>query len=205
MPPSAPMPSAGQPNGPGAGREYFERLHHAQADPWHVRTSEYEREKLRTAMAVLPRSRYRLAFEPGCSIGEITRALAQRCDMVVAADFAPAAIRSATRTCAGLRNIRFVIQALPSMPRAPFDLIVFSEVLNYLSAASLTKLAEELPAVLAPGGHVLLVHHKSTRPGQEVPWHLAHLSLVRLPGTCHLFAVSAPAYQLDLLEFRLGE
>ena len=55
-------------------------------DPWGFRSRWYEQRKRDVTLAALTRPRYRRAFEPGCSIGVLTAALAERCDEVVAAD-----------------------------------------------------------------------------------------------------------------------
>ena len=60
--------------------EHFRRLYARSADPWAFRTSAYEKEKYRQTIAALGERRFRSGFEPGCSIGVLTRMLAERCD-----------------------------------------------------------------------------------------------------------------------------
>ncbi|KPC81578.1 SAM-dependent methyltransferase, partial [Streptomyces sp. NRRL F-6602] len=55
-------------------------------DPWRLADRWYEHRKYTLTLASLPRRRYRRAFEPGCSVGVLTRMLAGRCEEVVAAD-----------------------------------------------------------------------------------------------------------------------
>ena len=59
--------------------EHFRRLYARSADPWGFRTSGYEQEKYRRTIAALGERRFRSGFEPGCSIGVLTRMLATRC------------------------------------------------------------------------------------------------------------------------------
>ena len=66
--------------------EHFRRLYARSADPWGFRTSGYEQEKYRRTIATLGERRFRSGFEPGCSIGVLTRMLATRCDALLAAD-----------------------------------------------------------------------------------------------------------------------
>ncbi len=58
-------------------------------DPWGFETSAYERRKYALTMSSLPRRPVPRAFEPGCSIGVLTRAARRRADAVVATDIHP--------------------------------------------------------------------------------------------------------------------
>ena len=84
----------------GAG--YFEDMYKAASDPWGFEDRWYERRKYAISVAQLPESRYRSAFEPGCSVGVLTRMLARRCDRLLSCDLAEAAVGAppgAPRTC----------------------------------------------------------------------------------------------------------
>ena len=59
---------------------YFDGLYKSSDDPWNLREGWYERRKRSLTLALLPRPRYRNAFEPGCANGELTAELATRCD-----------------------------------------------------------------------------------------------------------------------------
>ena len=50
-------------------RAYFDEMYRDVEDPWNFETSHYEQRKYAITVASLPRSRYRSAYEPGCSIG----------------------------------------------------------------------------------------------------------------------------------------
>src|SRR5690349_8939410 len=63
-------------------RALFER----DDDPWSYKTSDYEAAKRRVLLDSLPAPRYTNAYEPGCAIGELTAALAPRCDRLLASD-----------------------------------------------------------------------------------------------------------------------
>ena len=68
-------------SGPGLRRtpaSSFDEKYRDLGDPWHFRTSRYEQRRYGIAMALLPALRYRRAFEPGCSVGELTARLAFR-------------------------------------------------------------------------------------------------------------------------------
>ena len=76
-------------------RSYFEEMYRDQADPWDFEDSPYEQRKYAVTVASLPRSRYRSAFEPGCSVGVLSEQLAARCDRLLSSDIIPSALRRA--------------------------------------------------------------------------------------------------------------
>lgn len=138
---------------------YFEDRYAADPDPWRFATSAYERDKYAATLAALPGRRYASALEVGCSIGVLTRALAERCDTLLALDVAEAALRPARERCRDLGHVRFVRCCVPGeWPDGRFDLILLSEVVYYLDAGDVGRLAERVRTGLRPGGDVVLVH-----------------------------------------------
>ncbi|GAA0282302.1 class I SAM-dependent methyltransferase [Cryptosporangium japonicum] len=136
--------------------EYFDRMYAADDDPWGFRSRWYEERKYAVTLAALPRRRYRSGFEPGCSIGVLTAALADRCDTLLSTDVAEAAV---TRARANAPGARVEVRRLPDeWPDETFDLIVLSEVGYYLDRAALERLVDATIAGLEPGGDLVLVH-----------------------------------------------
>jgi len=74
---------------------YFERMYAANPDPWSFATRWYDQRKHDLTAAVLPRERYRSAFEPGCSTGGLTERLAPRCERLLAVDAVGSAVATA--------------------------------------------------------------------------------------------------------------
>lgn len=149
-----------EPRSSGAPAERFAELYEGGRDPWSA-DSWYERRKRAVVLASLPRERYRRAVEPGCGPGDLTVALAGRCDEVLASDYVAAAVERARATVreAGLSGVEVRAAALPgAVPPGPVDLAVFSEVLYYLDDAALAETLERTVAALGPGADVLLVH-----------------------------------------------
>jgi predicted TPR repeat methyltransferase len=145
---------------PSVPPAYFENLYATDADPWRFATSNYERAKYGATLAALPQPRFTAALEIGCSIGVLTQRLAPRCDFLLAIDVAEAALTQARARCAGLPHITFRRRQIPQdWPEGRFDLILFSEVLYYLSPADLDEAAAKTRASLAPNGAALLVHY----------------------------------------------
>jgi hypothetical protein len=95
----------------------------------------YEQEKYRRTIAALGERRFRSGFEPGCSIGVLTRMLATSCDALLAADIVEEPLHTARTLCSDLPWVRFVRLRIPAeWPDGHFDLIVLSEALYFLTA-----------------------------------------------------------------------
>ena len=138
---------------------YFAEIYASDPDPWRFTTSAYEAEKYAATLQALPQARYEHALEVGCSIGVFTRALAPRCGALTALDVAQAALDAAQARCAEYPQVGFVRGAVPEVwPEGRFDLIVFGEMLYFLSTEDLARLVARVEASLAPGGDCVLVH-----------------------------------------------
>jgi trans-aconitate methyltransferase len=141
------------------GPAYFDAVYASDPDPWKFASSVYERNKYASTLAALPKPRYSRGLEIGCSIGVLTRELAVRCDRILAVDVAEAPLIEARHRCVGLPNARFEQMFVPEQwPEGAFDLILLSEVVYYLHAEDVTRLALRVIQSLAPGGDVVLVH-----------------------------------------------
>lgn len=137
----------------------FEAKYRQSADPWQFAASPYEQRRYATTLRALTRAHYARVFEPGCSVGVLTAALAHRSDTLLASDIAPTAVRLARERCAGLANVTIEQGDLgESVPLGPFDLIVFSEIGYYFQPGSLARIAGSLGKALAPGGELVAVH-----------------------------------------------
>ncbi len=144
--------------------DYFENLYRRDPDPWKFASSDYEREKYAATIVALPHRRFTRCFEVGCSIGVLTRQLAERCDTVLGVDVSETALRQARERCADLPGVTLELMAVPGdWPAGPFDLIMFSEVLCYFGIPRIHEAARRTLESLAPGGTVVLVNwHGST-------------------------------------------
>jgi protein-L-isoaspartate O-methyltransferase len=137
----------------------FEARYRQSPDPWDFAHSGYERQRYQTIITSLARGSYGRAFEPACSVGELTAQLAPLCEQVIATDIAPSAVARARQRCLACPNVQ-VSQAdlAGGSPPGPFDLIVLSEVGYYFDRATLTRVARDLEGKLAQGGEMLAVH-----------------------------------------------
>ena len=118
----------------------FEAKYQRSSDPWQFAASLYEQRRYATLLRSLSQARYSRAFEPACSVGVLTAALAERCDSLLACDIAPTAVHLARERCVGFSNVRVDHADLAkSLPPGSFDLIVFCELGYYFSAAALAR------------------------------------------------------------------
>jgi SAM-dependent methyltransferase len=177
--------------GPG----YFDAMYAAAPDPWSLRTRWYEARKYAISIAMLPRQRYRDAFEPGCSVGVLTGMLAPRCDRLLSCDMAPAAVKAAAKHTARFPNVMVEHRAMPGdWPPGRFDLIVLSEFLYYFAGADLDHVLDLALAALRPAGTLLAVHWRHPvaeypRTGDDV-----HAALGRRTGLARLADHAEPDF-----------
>ncbi|MDX7951166.1 class I SAM-dependent methyltransferase [Lichenihabitans sp. Uapishka_5] len=138
---------------------HFEAIYARGDDPWHFASSAYEAAKYAATLAALPRARYARAYEVGCSVGVLTRALADRCDDLLAVEPVSTALTAARHRNADKPWVRFAEAFVPrDWPQERFDLVVLSEVLDYLGTSDLSGVGDCLRRTLDPGGDVVLVH-----------------------------------------------
>ncbi len=174
-------------SGTTLGPGHFDALYEESTDPYAFTTRWYERRKYAVSLAMLPWSRYRSAFEPGCSIGVLTAQLAPRCDALLSCDGAAAAVVTAKARIAEFPHANVEQRTVPAdWPQeagsgAPFDLIVLSELLYYLSDEDQARTLDLAVDTLAPGGTLLAVHWRRPvafhpRTGDE-----AHAALAARP------------------------
>ncbi|MER5777405.1 class I SAM-dependent methyltransferase [Streptomyces sp. NPDC002039] len=141
---------------------------HAE-DPWHLAERWYERRKYDLTVAALPQERYRRAFEPACSVGELTHRLAARCDGILACDRVAAAVETARRRNSGHAHVDIRQMTVPAQwPEGTFDLVVLSELLYYLDPPTVRTLLDHVLAALEPGGTLVSAHWN-----HAVPEHLS--------------------------------
>jgi SAM-dependent methyltransferase len=166
--------------------DYFDRMYAESPDPWHLQERWYERRKYAITLALLPYSRYRHAFEPGCSVGVLTQLLTARCDHVTSTDIVTAALDSAHRrlTASGCRDRVTLLRRSLDDPWPPghFDLVVLSEVGYYLQPDVLRAVLDrELPR-LVHGATVIAAHWRHPVPDYPMTGDHANDIVGATPG-----------------------
>jgi SAM-dependent methyltransferase len=186
-----------------ADLRHFEALYAASDDPWQVRESWYERRKRDVLLACLDRPRYAHAFEPGCGNGEMSVALAARCDRLLAVDGSPSALAAARQRLrhadGGAGGVVFAEAALPGgWPRgACFDLVVISELGYYLDGAALRTMFDSAGASLEPGGELVLCHYLPDFDDRVSATEAVHAAAAATPGLTRVFRHREPAFLLE--------
>lgn len=181
--------------------DYFKDIYDRSEDPWNFETSAYEAAKYAATIAALPNKQEERVLEVGCSIGVLTRLLAQRCTHLLAIDVSQKALDIATRRCEHVRNVTFKKASFPKELTADqFNLIMVSEVAYYLSAADWKAAIGALYERLVSGGHIVLVHWLPEVPdypqtGDEVHDRFEQLMQDKMKS---VFSNRAENYRIDV-------
>lgn len=121
--------------------DHLSRIYAQSEDPWDHRTSAYEAGKYEATLRHAGPGPFACALEIGCGIGELSRRLAPRCASLLAMDVIPEAVARARATLAACPQARVVLGAAPrDLPEAPFDLVLLSEVLYFLTPDEIADL-----------------------------------------------------------------
>jgi trans-aconitate methyltransferase len=183
--------------------EDFEERYRADPDPWSYTTSDYERDKYAATLAACGPGPFDHALELGASIGVFTAALAPRCRELTTIDAAPTAVEAARRRLAEAPGIRILDGAIPdAIPDGPFDLVVASEILYYLSADELDRTLDRLQERTAPGSRLVAVHWRPDGPERPLSADHVHATLRRQTWLAAIERAGTDDYRLDVLERR---
>lgn len=179
--------------------DFFDSLFQGHDDPWGFKTRWYEQRKRAITLAALPRPRYASAYEPGCANGELSAALADRCDQLLVSDGNARAVALAHARLAGWPHVRAVKAWLPqAWPAGRFDLVVISELGYYLETAALLDLADRARQSLNAQGTVLACHWKEKIDGCALNGRQVHEQLGQRLGLPHLVQVDDADFLLDV-------
>lgn len=188
---------------------YFERLYEQADDPWQLADRWYEARKYAITMALLPSPRYRHAFEPGCSVGVLTDALAGRCDHVSAGDIASRALQATDhRLAASGRRDRVTLLKSSfdaHWPTGPFDLVVLSEICYYFEPAQLRKVLDDGRSCLAEGAHVVAAHWRHPVSDYPITGDQANAVVAATPGWFRLGGYRDEDVVVDVFDTGSGE
>ena len=138
--------------------EHWDRFF-AKRDPWNY-SSDYEQQKYRHTLELLPSGEIPRAAEIGCAEGVFTELLAPRVEALVAADISATALERARARCSAHAHVAFMQHNISvGMPGDAYDLVVCSEILYYLrDRAAVERFVGEIYRALRPGGYVLTTH-----------------------------------------------
>ncbi len=180
---------------PTATPDELDALYAANPDPWNFRDSPYETSKYDLTLEMLPRAHYGDILEVGCSIAVLGRRLASRCDRYLGIDASTRALDLARREATASMRLRWML--VPGeFPEGPFDLIVLSEILYFLDAHDVARLARR-SASAAPAGDILSVNtfHPTDRElGGDEAAEIFIRAMGRLPDLTH----TTPDFRVDV-------
>lgn len=178
----------------------FEARYRAAADPWETLSSPYELAKAERTLAACGPGPFGRACELGAGIGALTAGLAPRCGELTALDASPTAVAAAGERLAPFPQARAVEGTIPQdLPDGPFDLVVASEVLYYLTPNALTATAAWLADVLAAGGRAVAVGW--TGRAQDMPTDAAAVArALARTGLAAVASTTGDGYRIDVLE-----
>jgi LmbE family N-acetylglucosaminyl deacetylase len=169
-------------------------------DPWGIRTRWYEERKRALLLAALPRRRFRSAFEPGCAHGDLTAALAPRCDALLAGDVSDIPLATARERLADSPQVQLRRLRVPEdWPAGAFDLIVLSEIGYYCSASEWRQVAGQARESLTPDGILVACHWRHPVPESASTGDDVHRVLRRETGLRVLVEHSEPDLRLTVL------
>jgi len=177
---------------------FFEEWYQTSNDPWHFASSAYELARYDATLAALSRQSYQRGFEPGCSVGVLTAALALRVDHLLACDISETAVARARERCRQFDHVDIYRGNAADIPPAgEFDLIVFSELGYYFSAPQLTDVIHGLSGRVQPGGEFVAVHWLGSSPDHVLHGDEVHDVLGRTLPWMRLHSARHAGFQID--------
>ena len=176
---------------------YFDALYSDNSDPWQYQTRWYEKRKREMCLAVLPQAEYDNAIELGCGNGVFSELLARRCQALLSIDGNAQAVQLAKQRLGKSYHVRVIqgviphvllsledalVQAYPlsdgaSANKPPFDLIIISEILYYLSPIDIDTVITWIKQNLAVGGTLLCCHWRYAIDGFAMTGETVHQRL----------------------------
>ena len=183
---------------------YFDDLYASDPDPWRFATSDYERDKYDATIAALSGRTYPSALEIGCSIGILSRRLASHCQQLQSVDTAAGALDRARAFCADQPHVSFALGHVPrDWPSGQFDLILLSEVVYYLDANDVGRLAGRIADTTRDEADIVLVHWIGPTDYPMSGDAAVDLFLTRSAGFARILRQSRTTdYRLDVLRVR---
>jgi hypothetical protein len=180
--------------------DYFARQYAGSPDPWGFRTRWYEQRKRDVTLACLPRPSYRSGFEPGCSIGVLSTALAGRCERLLVADVEGSALATCRAELIGVDHVEVHQMRVPDeWPVGEFDLVVVSELGYYLDSSSLAVLLDRAVDSLEDGGTLLACHWRHPVADYPLSGDVVQERVLARAELVPLVSHVEPDFRLDVL------
>jgi cyclopropane fatty-acyl-phospholipid synthase-like methyltransferase len=177
----------------------FEARYRADPDPWGYTASDYERRKYEATLAACGSGPFSSALELGGSIGVFSAMLAPRCERLITVDVSPTAVADARSRLAGHRGVEPIVGAIPeAVPRLPFDLVLASEILYYLTDEELAGTLALLQHTMVNGARLVAVHWRPPGPERPRDAEQAHAALASAPWLTRVRRGGTDDYLLEV-------
>jgi cyclopropane fatty-acyl-phospholipid synthase-like methyltransferase len=181
----------------------FEARYAEHPDPWGYTHSDYERRKYDATLAACGSGPFESALELGASIGVFSALLAPRCVDLVTIDGAPTAVAAARRRLASFPDVKAILGPIPgSVPERPFDLVVASEILYYLTPEELSGTLSVLERRMIKGARLVAVHWRPAGPERPLDAAQVHELLRRQPWLAPVSSGDTDEYLLAVMRRR---
>ena len=139
--------------------DFFNAKYRQKTDPWDFSNSVYEQFRYDSITQLLEGHNYKQAFEPGCSIGVLTKRLSFYCQDVEATDISEVAIDAARVRCNELDNVLLYQASLKeTLPRKSPDLLILSEIGYYFQPDEWAEKVGQLIALCQPSATIVACH-----------------------------------------------
>ena len=179
--------------------EDFEARYRADPDPWGYLASEYERCKYAATLDACGPGPLSCALELAGSIGVFSAMLAPRCERLVTVDVSPTAVGHARKRLAGHPNVKTIVGAIPAaVPPLPFELVVASEILYYLSDDEFADTLSLLEDTMLIGARLVAVHWRPRGPERPRDAEQAHAALATAPWLTSVHRGETDEYLLEV-------
>lgn len=184
-----------------SGPTAFEERYRRDQDPWNALTDPTELSKAKHVLEACGPGPFDRVCDVGAGNGVLTAQLAARCRELLAIDGAPSAVEEANGRLKQWPGAEARVGAIPQdLPLGPFDLVVASEVLFYLTADEMAGFAGWLTGALAPGGRIVAVHWTGNADDIEQHAEICHDTITEATPLLHLGTEREPTYRLDIWE-----
>lgn len=133
----------------------------ADDDPWRTFSNHDEAVKRAAILHALGPGPLGRVLELGSGNGSNSLAIAPRVRRLDATEGTQEGTALTAKAVAAWPRARAIRLALPSrFPRPAYDAVVIAELLYYLSPAAMADVAKRVGQAVAPGGRLVLAHHR---------------------------------------------
>lgn len=143
------------------GLDGFEHTFGASDDPWSTFSNRDEAVKRAAILHAIGPGPLGRVLELGAGNGSNSVAIAARARRLDATEGTAKGTALTGQALHGSRGARALHLPLPArFPRLRYDVVVVAELLYYLSARDMARVATDVAAALRPGGMLVLAHHR---------------------------------------------